>query len=288
MPRRGSTLVAMAVVLAVVGAGLGAVLLTLGAPWSGERVYLALGDSLTAGFQGSTGDAKGSAYPALLAARLGEDGVELRVENLACTGESTPAMVGGGRCFPPPDSQLREAERVIAAEEGRIALVTVLIGANDILRCVMTGGAVDESCLTSGLGDTAEGLPVVLGRLRTALGPDVPIVALTFYDPFRATISGRPVPPGTSAGSARATEALNDVIREAAAGADVTVVDIRPAMEGAEGTALCTTTSICRTGDFHLNAAGHAAIADLLHDRLAPRVGAAARAGSAGRVVGAL
>ena len=35
MPRRSSTLVAVAVVLAVVGAGLGAVLLTRGGPWSG-------------------------------------------------------------------------------------------------------------------------------------------------------------------------------------------------------------------------------------------------------------
>lgn len=236
---------------------------------TGRKVYLALGDSLTAGYQRATGDNKGGAYPALLAAELEKDGLPLTVQNLACTGESTTDLVSGGRCQPPPGSQLREAERIAAQNVGRVALVTVFIGANDLLRCISTS-SIDQACLDRGEAVYGENLPVVMSRLRTAVGPDVPIAVLTYYDPFRVTVAGMTPPADFRRLSAEGTERLNAAIRAAAGAIGATVVDLRGVIEGTDGQALCTMTSVCSNGDFHFNAASNAAVADLLHQQVAP------------------
>ncbi|MGL5931281.1 MAG: hypothetical protein ACRCY8_20305, partial [Dermatophilaceae bacterium] len=51
-------------------------------------VYLALGDSLAAGFQPGGTELRDTAYPALAAARLGRDGGRLEVQNISCSGET--------------------------------------------------------------------------------------------------------------------------------------------------------------------------------------------------------
>lgn len=238
-------------------------------PPVGRKVHLALGDSLTAGFQNATGDDKGGAYPALLALTLEREGLPLTVENLACTGESTTELLTGGRCHPPPTSQLREAERIAAVRRGDMALVTLFIGANDVLRCISTG-SVDRTCLAEGEQTYRDNLPQILQRLRTAVGPDVPIAVLTYYDPFQQTIAGRTPSENVRQGSAEGTERLNAALTEAAQGVGASVVDLRGLIEGRDGRAVCTMTSVCSTGDFHFNATSNAAVADLLHQKLAP------------------
>ena len=83
-------------------------------PVSGDRVIVALGDSLTAGL----GVAPELAWPALIEARLRREGFPYRVVNAGVSGDTT----AGG---------LRRVEWVL---RGRPEIVVVALGANDGLR----------------------------------------------------------------------------------------------------------------------------------------------------------
>jgi acyl-CoA thioesterase I len=84
------------------------------APPAAERVIVALGDSLTAGF----GVLPDEAYPALLEARLRRDGYAYRVVNAGVSGDTTAAA-------------LRRVDWVLRAQP---SIVIVALGANDGLR----------------------------------------------------------------------------------------------------------------------------------------------------------
>lgn len=84
------------------------------APAQGERVIVAFGDSLTAGY----GVAPDEAYPALLEARLRAEGYRYRVINAGVSGDTT---AGGLR-------------RVDWALRSRPDIVILELGANDALR----------------------------------------------------------------------------------------------------------------------------------------------------------
>jgi acyl-CoA thioesterase I len=91
----------------------------LAAPAAGEeRVIVAFGDSLTAGF----GVAAEEAWPALLAARLRREGYPYRVVNAGVSGDTT---AGGVR-------------RVDWVLRSRPAVAVVALGANDGLRGLST------------------------------------------------------------------------------------------------------------------------------------------------------
>ena len=86
----------------------------------GERVIVALGDSLTAG----SGVAADEAYPARLEARLQREGYAYRVVNAGVSGDTT----AGG---------LRRVDWVLRAEPD---IVIVALGANDGLRAPEPAG----------------------------------------------------------------------------------------------------------------------------------------------------
>jgi acyl-CoA thioesterase I len=79
-----------------------------------ERVIVALGDSLTAGF----GVLPDEAYPALLAERLRREGYDYRVVNAGVSGDTTAAALA----------------RVDWVLRSRPSIVIVALGANDGLR----------------------------------------------------------------------------------------------------------------------------------------------------------
>ena len=96
-------------------APLAVLILVLSAPAHGaERVIVALGDSLTAGF----GVSADESYPALLQARLAREGFHYRVVNAGVSGDTT----AGAR---------RRLDWVLRAQP---AIVIVALGANDGLR----------------------------------------------------------------------------------------------------------------------------------------------------------
>jgi hypothetical protein len=43
---------------------------------------------------------------------------------------------------------------------------------------------INQTCVTNGIATVASDLPTIVGALKGAAGPGVPIVAMNYYDPF--------------------------------------------------------------------------------------------------------
>lgn len=151
--------------------------------------YLALGDSVGAGTQAPlpfTTDG----YTHLLAGHLANSYGFDNFVNLACPGDDTVEMVtgagsacyGAGAVLPPGGaSQLQVAVDYLATHPGEVKLITLVIGANDILACDPDDPDV-ATCIAGQLGQIGANLPVILGTLQ-AVAPGVPIVAMNYYNP---------------------------------------------------------------------------------------------------------
>ncbi|MFB7664964.1 SGNH/GDSL hydrolase family protein [Kitasatospora sp. NPDC056138] len=155
--------------------------------------YLALGDSLAAGYQSlpDGGHVTGRGYAQdiarTLGARASASGLPFDFVDLGCPGETTGTMIDGGCPYPHPyaDPQLSAAVDFLRGHHGDRVLVTLDIGANDVDGC-LTGGKVDVPCALTGVGTAARGLDVILDRLKEAAGPHTRILGMNLYDPFLA------------------------------------------------------------------------------------------------------
>jgi len=122
------------------------------AAWAGEQVVLTFGDSLTAGYGLPAADG----FVARLQASLRQRGRDVRVRNGSVSGETS----AGGRA------------RLAWTLSGRIDLVILELGANDVLRGINpmeTRRNLDSILRTLG----QRGLPVLLAGMRAPpnLGP---------------------------------------------------------------------------------------------------------------------
>lgn len=241
------------------------------------RLYVALGDSLAAGYQPGGAELRDTAYPALTASRLGGDGADLAVENLGCSGETTTSLVEGGTCEYDAGSQLEQAERLLADRAGGVGLVTIDIGGNDLLRCVRGAAEIDAACVTGGVRTVRENLPMILERLTDAAGSDVPVLVLGYYNPWLAAQAlDQPVDGLDEA--ARAYRDLSAAIEEAAQSAGATFVGLDDAFATTDtspaevngrtvpenAARICTLTNVCTLGDIHLTDEGAATVARVL------------------------
>jgi lysophospholipase L1-like esterase len=238
---------------------------TTGAPADGW--YLALGDSLAAGLQPTTGDQKtrGYAGPVLEGVRKTQPGNQLT--NLGCSGETTTTMLRGGLCRYPEGSQTAAAVAFLKANAATTRLVTLDMGANNVLRCARP--AVDQACATSTTATVSTELTSILGQLR-AVAPDVEIVLLTYYDPLLAAWRQGPEGQAVAAQSLPLLGALNAQIATVAAAARAKVADVAGAFATSDGsgspqptnvTRICDWTWMCSRNDIHANDAGYAAMA---------------------------
>lgn len=205
----------------------------------GEQVYLALGDSVASGFQAPdpfTDDGYVDVLYQRIRGPLGLDGLV----NLSCPGDDTAEMIdgndetlspGGSLCYGSSaalgnlggDSQLEAAEAYLAANPGGVALITITIGANDILGC-----GEDLTCIGQTLGSRIPtNLAQILTRLRVA-APGVPIVAMNYYNPNLAFFFG---PNGETAveQSNQLTAAGNSVLAGVYGAFGVPVADVASA-----------------------------------------------------------
>lgn len=167
--------------------GLAALLAGLSHRGTGPAYYVSLGDSLSQGIQpGPTGvngpTARG--YPDQLEAMLRTNVPQLRLVKLGCSGETTETMIYGGRCSYPAGSQLAQAARFLRAHRGRVALVTIDIGANDPNSCVL-GQPMSRifGCISGRITQTERNIVLIMARLRAAAGKRVLIVGMTYYVP---------------------------------------------------------------------------------------------------------
>jgi lysophospholipase L1-like esterase len=149
--------------------------------------YLSLGDSLSQGIQpGPDGDDEPTTdgYPDLLAAMLRDRIPGIQLVKLGCSGETTTTMIRDGICHYQAGSQLAEATGFLRSHRGHVALVTIDIGANDPNSCVI-GQPVSHifGCLSNRVTETERNINTILARLRSAAGPGVLIVGMTYYVP---------------------------------------------------------------------------------------------------------
>ncbi|MGO9080009.1 MAG: SGNH/GDSL hydrolase family protein [Streptosporangiaceae bacterium] len=159
--------------------------------------YLALGDSLAQGVQPDRAGADvptRQGYPDQLYAALHRSEPWLRLVKLGCSGETTVTMIRGGKCRYPAGSQLSQATSFLRAHRGRIALITLDIGANDPNACLLdTPLARISACLPRWFTAALGNLAVILRQLRAAAGPQTMIIGMNYYVPeLGAWVAGWP------------------------------------------------------------------------------------------------
>jgi lysophospholipase L1-like esterase len=184
--------------------------------------YLALGDSLAAGWQviGDPDDdhktQMGYADQLWLMARQWHPNLQL--VNLACPGASTESITTiDPRCSYPHGSQLDEALAFIAEHGDQLAFITMDIGFADFT-CTD-----DLSSLGPGLDSIRDSLPSALDALKAA-AEDVPVVGMNIYDPFlSAWLEGD---EAAAVQSMLAVQLVNSHLEEHYGAAGVPVADI--------------------------------------------------------------
>jgi lysophospholipase L1-like esterase len=267
------------IVVLAVGATLLAIPATAAAN-EGTTYYVSLGDSLAVGVQ-PTGppplNETDEGYTDQLYAALRADDAKLKHLKLGCGGESTTSMLEGSQlpwvaasCGPPGfylhryphKTQLDEAVAFLGAHRQFVRLVTIDIGANDVLG---PGGA----------GEIAENLPTILARLREAAGPDVPIVGMNYWNPTGPAVWFATHDLATLAADVNGLLVFNDFLEGFYAAAGIPVADVESAFSttdlslvgGTPVTVLrvCAWTWICTSPplgpDIHPNTAGYGVIA---------------------------
>ena len=227
-----------------------------------RRYHVALGDSLAAGVGAPSG--KGYVPRLTLAESVRTPGLTLK--NVSCSGATTTSMLSGGGCSYTQGNQTAAAEAFLRAHVGAVSFITIDIGANDVSGCVFSP---DPTCASTRIATVQANLATILARLHAA-APGVPIIGMTYYNPFLAQwVSGDPAGATSSNESAAAFNAALTA-SYAAGDAEVAAVDAAfgtydTALTGTYGGVtvpqnvanVCTYTWMCTNADIHANAAGH-------------------------------
>jgi lysophospholipase L1-like esterase len=234
---------------------------------SATHYYLSLGDSLAASFQPNLDVTHG--YAEQLHAALAVDDPKLELVKLGCGGESTVSFATGlpGGCQPrflypntayPHRTQLAEAVNFLHAHKDNVALVTIDLGANDVLPCF---AAADPDCFDAALIDIQTRLPQILTALRAAAASGVPIVGMTYYDVYAPVCLKDP----SRAFICSEVDALNTALAGIYAVAGAPVADVAGTFDNDDllqaKEHVCTWTWFCALGDVHANTAGYGLIA---------------------------
>ena len=250
--------------------------------------YLALGDSLAQGVQRKDGTFATSreGYPDQLATKLRAAGTPVTLSRIGCSGATVGSLLDGGReCgpaapAPPPyenrdaaTSQLAYAETYLRERGARPTLVTIDIGANDLIGCAGVDPAKVRRCFADGLPSVRTQLRAVARRLRDAAGPNTVLAAMTYYDPAVALVRQPSAKEAAEAFHGIVRRRANPTIRRTFAAEDFVVARVDRAF-GSDGAATdeavdttCRLTRLCEAGaDFHPNAEGYGVIADAFLD----------------------
>lgn len=243
--------------------------------WS-QTYYVALGDSLAAGYQPLPGGGTEihHGYAEDLAPK-----VNMTLVNLGCPGETTATMINGGECDTyTSGSQLGDAEAFLSANAGKVGLVTIDIGVNDVLACI-TNGNIDVSCVAEKEAQVEANLQSILTALRSAGGPNLKIVAMNYYDPFLAEwLNGttgqlEAIATVTALQEFNAAEAgiylLHTVpvadVANAFQTLNVTPVSYNGQLVPKDVVEICQDTWMCSLSNIHANDAGYQLIANTFY-----------------------
>jgi hypothetical protein len=217
MRRRSTIAVVLSSLIALSAIGVGLVT-TSGVSQAANHdlYYVSLGDSYSVGFQPtalSATDPTGgtSGYTAYVA-----DKEHLKLENFGCGGATTSSIVSRIGCgdpaafhpvLYPTTTQEQAALNFIddPANAGRVGLITISIGGNDVTGCTQTDPTAAVACLNAAdqaITSNVTGLVTNLNAALTAAGDTAKIVGLTYPN----VLLGAYVNPGGTAGQTLASE----------------------------------------------------------------------------------
>jgi lysophospholipase L1-like esterase len=246
---------------------------------SATHYYLALGDSLAVSAQPNGDFTHG--YAEQLHSMLASDDPKLELKKLGCGGESSVSMRFGSQlpsvvlsCGSPhfyknvlfaKGTQLAEAESFLEAHKGKVALITIDIGANDLQRLDAKGEVAlclfEPAGCASQQARLVENLAAIIDALRAA-APDVPIVGMTYYNVF-APIWFEDEPTALAVDARVAS--LNAALVSTYEAHGVPVADVAGAFENgvfpSSAGNVCMWTWYCSVGDIHLNTDGYGVVA---------------------------
>jgi hypothetical protein len=251
----------------VVGLGLVA-----GAPARAKTMYaVSLGDSLATGFElGANGTAVSSPldYTQRVFARARTRFPGLKQRRFGCVGEDTTTFrfgsCAGARSEPQRLAQLKRAVMFLQSHRGRVAYVTLSLGAENFTPCITSAG-MDAACVTDGQRRLTRDLPPIHRTLRRAAGPRTPIAQLLFYDPY-VTFALDPGPDAhrRAAAASAVVRTLNLAIVDAGRAARLRYADGYTAFGAGDVTRACRLTQQCLPppqANWHPTDAGYAALA---------------------------
>jgi lysophospholipase L1-like esterase len=239
--------------------------------------YLSLGDSLAASFQPNDDLTHG--YAEQLYASLADDQPELRLVKLGCKGESTLSMrygtqnptdvlscatPRGYKDLYPKGTQLAEAVGFLEAHKGRVVLVTIDVGGNDLhldAQGKIAFCLLEQAGCSTRTAAMARNLAAILHKLKAAAGPGIPIVGMTYHDVWAPLC----VSDAARAFACSRFDAFDGTLAATYAAARVPVADVAGAFENDNLTNaaghVCAWTWFCTLRDVHPNTAGYRVIA---------------------------
>ena len=235
-----------------------------------EQVYVSIGDSYATGF-GPNGTT--DSFAKIVAEESG-----LKLINLACNGATSADLATKPACGPDAGGRTQLDAAVEALRGQRAALVTVVIGGNDLTPCALAQDPLD--CATRTVAGIQTNVAGTLTELREA-APDVKIVGLTYPDVFLGAWVNPSFPNGKNLAQLSVTmfQDFNTKIaaqygRFGAKFADVTdatggygaltelTQDPKYGRIPASVAKVCALTHFCDRTDVHPTPAGHQAIAE--------------------------
>jgi len=155
--------------------------------------YVALGDSLSVGVQP---DAAGvnqetdQGYVNAIYASLLRQFPNLQLIQLGCPSETTASMISGGVCSDyESGSQLGDATNFLVENQAQILLVTIDIGANDVLNseCLaITDPAEQAACFQKQFQEIGQNLGLISNALFAAADGQYPTIGMNYYNTFLA------------------------------------------------------------------------------------------------------
>jgi len=221
--------------------------------------YLALGDSLAFGFQ-PNGDFQ-HGYAVDLFQKLQAKQHFDKSVDLGGPGETSSSFIHGICPFPePPPSQLADALAYLKLNAKTTGLITLQIGANDILSAINPATcATNVDVFNTHLATLDDNLTqIILPQLHKAIKEHHTRLALIeYYNPFQ------PFCPNTTS----FIHELNNHLEEDAEGY-AQAIDIFNAIDQTDAL-VCQLTWICSTPpDIHPNSQGYQVIAERIYDEI--------------------
>jgi lysophospholipase L1-like esterase len=258
-----------------------------------RQYYVSLGDSYASGFQ-PTGQGQGAntrngfAYQVPKLARA--HGYRFRLVNFGCGGATTTSLLEQTDCAPRAlgpggrsyrgRTQIAAAERFLRRHRGKVGLITVSIGGNDVTRCARE--ADPTSCVAAAVTAINENVVKIAQRLRAAAGKKVRMVGTTYPDVILGQWLGANADQQLARLSVTAfKDLINPTLSKAYAAAGGQLVDVTAA-SGAYGSLdelvtlasstqvpkpvaeVCRLTYYCDLRDIHARTSGYRLIAELV------------------------